>query len=103
MGGEGEKEALESNRFSASPSLIPQLRFIRVSELRLSVGLKPKKSITHFFENCFAKNYEKDKDFRENISENFEKIVKFEDGSVKLISIFAKIGTEMFGRSSQNF
>jgi hypothetical protein len=45
MGGEGEKEALESNRFSASPSLIPQLRFISVSELGLSVGFNKKKIV----------------------------------------------------------
>jgi hypothetical protein len=76
-GGEGEKkEALESNRFSASPSLIPQLRFIRMSELGLCVGFKLTKfRLRIFCKNCFAKNYEKDKDFRENISEIFEKIV----------------------------
>jgi hypothetical protein len=45
MGGEGEKEALESNRFSASPSLIPQLRFIRVSELGLSTEGSNKKIV----------------------------------------------------------
>jgi hypothetical protein len=79
MGGEGEKEALESNRFSASPSLIPQLRFISVSELGLSVGFKQKKSFAHimYCGNCYAKNYEKYKDFRKNVGENFVKIVKF--------------------------
>ncbi len=76
-GGGGEKEALESNRFSASPSLIPQLRFIRVSELGLSVGFKQKNRLRIYCGNCFTKNYEKYKDFRKNIGENFAKIVKF--------------------------